>query len=1374
MIFNNLYKSLLDNVSKSNYVTQLLDDPTNRFQEALFILFSALNLNEKINVSEGNFKISLDGFNTGESSGVTLDELGLHNIKGGGSASDCTFIRQNDDEKWEMICISAKDYKEMIGVKSFETSDIYVNLKSHYQEYKIQRVGIICREKDKISIPNKSSLEYQKIIDSTLIFDNSDLIRWWQEKFCKRVLPESLSKFEPQPFKLRLHQEYTVSRTKSLIKSNPELAVLWGHIPRSGKSFMIAALIHDYVSNDNENKLFAIVCAIPNETKPQYEDIFKSYRGFENIHVINSTTTTKPKLKKGKNVLLFSRQFFTNKKESSKLEWVRNEVFEYLFIDEAHFAGTTDLSNIIFTYFFNKATRIYVTASFRKPQAKYEIEKNRIIIWRQEDIHLCKTLNLKSSRKKLIEFHDHPGSNFFALTLKKFNADKDFASIKEVYEKFPELELITWRIDKDFKEHLVRQQDDESQEGWSIDALLNRKGDQFENLQEIIDVFSRIFGTGNHVNKSTAFLNRCHQIASIRHRTKTKHNLNLSKMRWFDNNDPKIILCFLPMNKSNIFGIKELSRRLKKLLEDNSVCPDFFIKCINSGSNKSAKLEVARAKNYVRNQKKYKGILLLLGRQLQMGVSLPKADFVLMLDNSQNFDNIYQKMFRCLTEDTEKNVGFCIDLNIHRVISFANNEMWSAQDANLYQNNNELAASVKQHRSYKFDQTRFITRLININSDQYTNRDNLAINEKDLRSMINKMNKMYVESILTATAKINDTNSVLSSFFRKNDDYVLAAKEGKSQLLQDLNDIFTKTPYNGSQASKDVDFPTGISEEILEGTDKHETNSTRKKVKAKINYARDIFPPLVILMCLLTIREDKLDDFQKMSDYINDRFEYKQHLLTQINLWWSQIMNTEFNGKTPFTNLVKLYHESFNNDVFNKWIICYKSCLAELHQVDKQKELSMLIDETFKPSKYEKKNFAAIMTPRDLRQKMLDLMPSEFWKNPSNKVFEPCCGKGGFVVDIIERFMKGLEEIIPDKTRRYRHIVEKQIYFSDIIQINTWLTRIMLDPAGKSYKLNWYLGDATKLDIYEKWKIQNFDAIITNPPFNDDSDNFGSGHEVWPEFIQKFITWLRNYSGLLLTVCPNKWRHLNSINSVKKVKLTLREFYIRKIVFCGIDKGEKYFKCSTKFDYFLLQKIHRYKKSNVIDEQGKNYDINLSKFNVIPNANINKYYQLLRFDGGGVQNEQNNINFVYSRSSYETRKIKSKNGIKPLMSKKQTSEYKHSVISTLNKRKQKVIFYTHDNTKKTWNGKSFLVPKVIFTQGSGMEMATIDAKGEYLLTEYAYGIGGDNKEELESIWSVVRCEEFRKFTQSLSSSFIVNKQIFKYLRKDFYKYINKK
>jgi hypothetical protein len=64
-----------------------------------------------------------------------------------------------------------------------------------------------------------------------------------------------------------------------------------------------------------------------------------------------------------------------------------------------------------------------------------------------------------------------------------------------------------------------------------------------------------------------------------------------------------------------------------------------------------------------------KGLVILSGDVAKMGISLPCVDVVCLLNESQEADDIIQKMFRALTDDgpTKKN-GFIIDLNVKRIV----------------------------------------------------------------------------------------------------------------------------------------------------------------------------------------------------------------------------------------------------------------------------------------------------------------------------------------------------------------------------------------------------------------------------------------------------------------------------------------------------------------------------------------------------------------------------------------------------------------------------------------------------------------------------------------------------------------------------------
>ena len=131
--------------------------------------------------------------------------------------------------------------------------------------------------------------------------------------------------------------------------------------------------------------------------------------------------------------------------------------------------------------------------------------------------------------------------------------------------------------------------------------------------------------------------------------------------------------------------------------------------------------------------------------------------------------------------------------------------------------------------------------------------------------------------------------------------------------------------------------------------------------------------------------------------------------------------------------------------------------IIEYHKTYSFCNLSLFIDKFLIPHENEKKQNAEVSTPACLRKEMLDKIPIEFWKTPK-KVFEPCSGKAGFLIDIVDKFMEGLKEKFEDEEERYRVIVEECLYYSDINKQNIFIANLLLDPY-KKYKLNANEGD---------------------------------------------------------------------------------------------------------------------------------------------------------------------------------------------------------------------------------------------------------------------------------------------------------------------------
>ena len=261
------------------------------------------------------------------------------------------------------------------------------------------------------------------------------------------------------------------------------------------------------------------------------------------------------------------------------------------------------------------------------------------------------------------------------------------------------------------------------------------------------------------------------------------------------------------------------------------------------------------------------------------------------------------------------------------------------------------------------------------------------------------------------------------------------------------------------------------------------------------------------------------------------------------------------------------------------------------------RQLSKFIDKYLIPQELEKKNNAEVSTPFKLRQEMLDKIPVEFWTS-NKKVFEPCAGKGAFLIDIIDRFMNGLKQVIPDEIERYKTIVEECLYFSDINPTNIFICKLLIDPDNV-YNLNYNEGNTLELDIHEKWRLDAFDAVIGNPPYNEDPDNSKDPHmkPVYQDWIYKF----NELSQMLLFITPSKW-----FSSSDKLLVKLRDY----MKLCNIEFIKHY----PQDDVFKNVKIKGGVSYYLINKQfeGKtlfnNSLININKYDILVEP---KYYNLL-------------------------------------------------------------------------------------------------------------------------------------------------------------------
>ena len=1035
--------------------------------------------------------------------------------------SDITLYNHADDT---YIFISSKFYLEESSVKDYDIQDIIAMVDYNKHIYKNYKIDILVNNKadflKKVANSRSSSNYMSNKINN--IIDLNDLEEAF--KIMKSYLDRGINIFDnfiqsKKVFYPKFHQKLFVTKFLKESALNKKIFLL-GLKPRSGKTFIVGFIVSSTkMTYENFNVL--VITPAPSETTPQFFEMFDSYSDFNDLNIIRLDDKNMFKdeslFKNKKNIILASKQFLQNYTDTDELDVIKNLNLNYIFFDENHYGGTSDIStDVVFKCKSEETIMVFLTATFHKTLNHWNIPDECTFYWDLEDEQLCKKENVS----ELIAKHGYIVDEILK---------SDGLDVLSSYQKMPELELITTLFETNIFNKIKNSQVEHNKYGFSLRTLFSISNSKFNYENEIDLLLRYISGSEKELDfpdGDRSIFGRIIEISTKKGSRTTLSNSSFTTQLWF-----------LPFGLD--LKINDVSQNLKALMLKNRILKNFEILILNSNIDKpikDIKHEIKRQEAIGKENNK-RGLIILVGIQCSLGITLENCDVVILLNDILSSDKIYQMMYRSMTEASNKKCGYVVDLNISRVLN-------TVIDYSL-------------HKETTIDsKIRYIieNNLISIDSDYFLNK------KVNTDVIINNLLEIWKRDPINNLRKLlrNIENEILDI---NNDDQVR------------LNNIFTKS----FEKSKTVSIIIGEQDGLLSGQiikkekidDDHpdissdDDQSEDSILVDEISLTKDILPFIIPLICFLTIKDNN-KNFLKMLHFIKHNNELLEIFNEQTFIWWN---------KRDIIDLINYLIEKYikeNSDIYNM-TINIKMTLQSL--IDKPTELLNFINDSLKPKDVEKKKYGEVFSPMHLVNEMLDTLPAHVWKDPNLKWLDPANGMGNFVIAIYFRLMEGLKEHFPDASLRKTHILENMLYMSEINKKNCFIAKQIFD-INNEYKLNIYNGDTLTLDTEKEWNIKQFDIIVGNPPYQSVTEEGvvkGGGNNLYTKFIYMSDRLLKD-NGFLLYITPPTFFSIGRSNNKDDSNVRRDVFNNYFIHHINLEECSKYFKVGSKFIYYLIEK----------------------------------------------------------------------------------------------------------------------------------------------------------------------------------------------------------
>lgn len=1265
----------------------------------------------------------------------TILDTPVHDKSGG--CSDFTYRNSTDSQ---VVAMSVKN-KNVFNPATSDVSDIDNTLRGIYPDGNY-KCGLVVRDKSLVTehrYNNDSNIHkivHDAVITNGLLIDEQDIISGMQ-RFCERFVTyrdQSIDKVMET-----INQDYLNSYRNTLVEKlhqrmtllnfiknykNGNRKHLIAHKPRSGKSISLLLICKWLLENTPHRKIL-IMTAVPATINDFVADLDK-WIDFKDIYYTTQDKVSKNPTAVFESGIMFCSTQFLKTNAAKKKELLKNMGFDAMFIDESHLGGSTEktrddiLLNDVQTM-IDAPIQIFASGTSDKTRRFYNIPTACTNQWEMEDeCYMKNLLKHPDQAEEITAIMTKRHGAFFKECLENPALNKD-------YSKHPIQVLMKHTISQSVIDDIrAYNQKHNTNYGFSassmfaLDAVIDEN-----NEKKYLPSFAIGASTDGEdllVEYFDGIISNNRMRESIMKKIEATQHAYQSRKSTKD--APRMIIVYLPTHTGNN-TIDVLQKTVVAFLEKHKLWTDYNIEYSNSQSDSNNVSESYNDKivSYMENTRRRgkKGCILLLGCQGTTGITYHDCDVTISLDDGQNLDQQKQRFARALTEADGKIIGINVDMNIQRAYLYMIDKIHRHRAiTKTAKTNAEILTYMFLNNMFLFDPQEF-------------KNGNVVVDviKSYYDTECSNMMKQIDDTVLLENIVCDDElREIITTDLRKQMQY-----HAMNPLLYGIQPECPK----GETISEIVRKPDESSDNDSVNSIVSDTSSENAVTEiAVINQTLELCRGFMIPLLALLSNAYRITCFKEiLSNPIT-----KQIIVSLLKEKKIEFNETNLKSYQYFTHIMSSIIDN-NAEIANN--------IREIYSRSPPHKLRELIAKHFIPSKEEKRKNAEVSTPEFLVQDMLEKLPENFYESPK-LTLEPCCGKGNFVLGVFDKMFKELETFCPDEVDRCKLIID-HLYYADLTAMNVFITTELLKCHVQSYcgidaeefadadewKFHSHVGNSLTMT---QWDDIKFDVVIANPPYNDDTGNKGTGHNIWKKFVVVGIDkWIKP-GGYLLYVNPSVWRQLDHplLKKMMENQLVYLEIH-------NFDDGQKTFKCSTRYDWYLLRKTPYTQSTIIKDEEGVVQTVDLRKWSFIPNMRFSAIESLC------ATGSEPTVEIIHSESDYEVRR--------QWMSKVKTETHVHPVVLSIKKEGEIALSWSNITSKG-----HYCIPKFIFSNGAGF---CSDIKGEYGISQWGSGIV-DTPENIPLIERVFRNPKFveiKKAIQVDSSNY--NIKIMRLFKKDFWR-----